>query len=175
MQQCPLNERTVFVSSLFIFKLLLQVAVDKIPTVQLSAQQQQQNITEFRNIRIAPQIAPDLDPRLTGLVAFPSGALARALQTITGALLVRPIQSNFTIPYPCDQWTSGPNKGKCMPTRGGVATRCGPLPIPAKFVGSWETCVSANSMVCNRTQAQGNGASNTDFLLFVGSTNGMQT
>lgn len=133
-----------------------QVAVDNIPTIQLMGPPQLNATvqTDFRNIRISLQTTPGLDSRLAGLVTSPSGALTRAIQTISATLLVRPIQGNYTVPYPCTQWTSGPNKGKCMPSRAASQAMCGPLAIPAQFVGGKDICASPNATVCNRTQQE---------------------
>ena len=150
----------------------LQVAVVNIPPILLTASTENGTGQPlFNNIRITTHVLPGLDNRLVGVVTSPSGALQRAIQTISGSLLVRPLRGNFTIPYPCVEWTSGINKGKCRPPSGSAAgVQCGPLAVPAQFVGARDTCQSANASVCNRTQQQGSGA-NADFLLLVGSAN----
>lgn len=119
----------------------------------------------FSPIRITPILIKPIDRRFQVQLTDPKGPLMRALNYLENTLRVRPIHGSFTIPPSCNEYTFGPNKGKCRfpPT----TTQCGIFNVPQQFVGAREVC-STSSSTCYESGPNGAGATNTDYLLFVG-------
>ena len=146
----------------------LQVALDHMPFSQSksnSSRAKRQTAQEFAPIRITPYFVnqrSSSDYNITG----PNGPVMRAIELLSNTLLVRPIEGNITIPPECTEWTYGRHRGKCRYLH--TNTECGIFRVPAQFVGTREVCSSRYSYRCYERGPDGEGASDTDFLLFVG-------
>ena len=108
-----------------------------------------------------------LDPTFGDNITDPDGPLMKVLELLENTLLVRPLQGSLTIPPSCDEYTYGSNEGKCRILH--TETECGIFTVPNQFVGTREVCTSTYSS-CYESGTNGTGASNTDYLLFVGTS-----
>ena len=129
---------------------------------------------QFSPIRIHPVLNPSAtaSPRLSQIFTDPYGPFQRTLDVLSGALLVRPIQGNLTIPPTCtNSIAHGSNAGKCFTDSVDVGTTCGSLfNVPADLAGTIEACNTTNGP-CTNVGPNGPGVAETDFVLFAGATN----
>ena len=108
------------------------------------------------------------DPLLTDLASDPTSPYWQAINTLSNALIVQPLQSNLKIGLRCDdRFTSGNNIRKCI--SGTVQQVCGIFNVSDELVNYPETCESGNS-AC--TPASPGIGVNADYTLIVGSLDG---
>ena len=143
-----------------------QIALDHLPTIQTrSGGHEKRFAAGFSPIRITPHLIEPLSSTFRSQLTNETGALMKVLSFISQTLLVRPISGNVTIPPTCDEYAFGPNEGKCRILHN--TTQCGPYIVPNQYLGTRQVCTSLYGS-CHEQGANGTGAANTDFLLFVG-------
>ena len=143
-----------------------QIALDRLPEVQTRGGSHEKRFAAgFSPIRITPHFIEPLSSTFRSQLTNETGVLTKVLSLISQTLLVRPISGNMTIPPTCDEYTFGPNKGKCRILHS--TTQCGPYTVPNQYLGTRQVCTSLYGS-CRESGANGTGAANTDFLLFVG-------
>ena len=94
--------------------------------------------------------------------------VSASIETLERILMVHPVQGNLVIPPSCDEFTSGPNAGKCRPPLQNTYNySCGELAvIPQEYIGVREFCSSFNGP-CSLQGPNSTGIPDADFLLFV--------
>ena len=152
-------------SSVHVF-FLLQIALDHLPTTQTKVGGHEKRFAAgFSPIRITPHFIEPLYSTFRSQLTSETGALMKVLSLLNHTLLVRQISGNMVIPPTCDEYAYGPNKGKCRNIYS--TTQCGPYTVPSQYLGTRQVCTSLYGS-CRERGANGTGAENTDFLLFVG-------
>ena len=143
-----------------------QIALDHLPTIQTkSGSHEKRFAAGFSPIRITPHFIEPLSSTFRSQLTSETGALMKVLSFISHTLLVRRISGNMTIPPTCDEYAFGPNEGKCRILHS--TTQCGSYTVPNQYLGTRQVCTSLYGS-CRESGANGIGAANTDFLLFVG-------
>ena len=144
-----------------------QIALDHLPEIQTteSGDHEKRFAAGFSPVRITPYFVEPLLSTFRSQLTSPSGALMKMLSLLTNTLLVRRISGNIKIPPSCSEYTYGQNIGKCRVIH--LTTQCGSYTVPRQFIGTREVC-STSYGPCRESGANGTGAANTDFLLFVG-------
>ena len=104
------------------------------------------------------------DKLLADLVNNSDSAFWRAIDVLSKALMVRPLQSNHTITPTCTEYTTGPNTGYCIP--GTLDQTCGIFSIPDDLTNYVISCLSDNSN-CSKEGPDGPGVA-ADYILIVG-------
>jgi len=151
---------------LLFFYLPFQIALEHLPTIQTrDGGHEKRFAAGFSPIRITTHFIEPLYSTFRSQLTSETGALMKVLSLLNRTLLVRRISGNMTIPPTCDEYALGPNEGKCRNIYS--ATQCGPYTVPSQYLGTRQVCTSLYGS-CNERGANGTGAENTDFLLFVG-------
>ena len=156
-------------SSVHVF-FLLQIALDHLPTTQTKVGGHEKRFAAaathgFSPIRITPHFIEPLYSTFRSQLTSETGALMKVLSLLNHTLLVRRISGNMMISPTCDEYAYGPNKGKCRNIYS--TNQCGPYTVPSQYLGTRQVCTSLYGS-CSERGANGTGAENTDFLLFVG-------
>ena len=91
-----------------------------------------------------------------------------SIETLQKVLKVHSVEGNLVIPPLCDEFTSGPNVGKCQyPLPPQSNYDCGELAvISQEYIGVREVCASFDGP-CSLQGPNSTGIPNADFLLFV--------
>ena len=90
----------------------------------------------------------------------------RAVNTLSQGLLVRPVEGNLTIPFTCDMYESGENKGLCI--SGTLKPLCSIFDVPDYLLGTEYVCYGENG-TCDR---EGPDVP-ADYILIAGVVDGM--
>lgn len=95
-------------------------------------------------------------------------SVSASIEILEKILMVHPVQGNLVIPPMCDEFTSGPNVGKCQyPLPLQNSYECGELAnISQEYIGTREVCISFDGP-CSLQGPNSTGIPNADFLLFV--------
>ena len=123
-------------------------------------------VEEFAPARIHLVQDPSLqeDELLADLVNNSDSAFWRAIDVLSKALMVRPLQSNHTFSPFCDEYTDGPNAGYCI--TGTIRKSCGIFTVPDELVNYVISCPTSNSN-CSKEGPDGPGVA-ADYILIVG-------
>jgi len=149
----------------------LQIAERNPHIVNLAAAESKDNkrqaSLDYSNIRIHP-VFTNIDPTAEIHVRSTDSSVSASIKTLERILLVHPVQGNLVIPPKCDEFTSGPNVGKCqhpLPLQNNY--ECGELAVISwEHIGVREVCSSRDGP-CSLQGPNGTGILNADFLLFV--------
>ena len=148
------------------FYLPFQIALEHLPTIQTrDGGHEKRFAAGFSPIRITTHFIEPLYSTFRSQLTSETGVLMKVLSLLNRTLLVRGISGNMMIPPTCDEYAYGPNKGKCRNIYS--TTQCGPYTVPSQYLGTRQVCTSLYGS-CRERGANGTGAENTDFLLFVG-------
>ena len=104
------------------------------------------------------------DKLLADLVDNSDSVFWRAIDVLSKALMVRPLQSNHTFSPFCDEYTDGPNAGYCI--TGTIDKSCGIFTVPDELVNYVMSCPTNNSN-CSKEGPDGPGVA-ADYILIVG-------
>ena len=144
-----------------------QIALEHLPTIQTRGDGHEKRLAaEFSPIRITPRFIEPLSSTFRSQLTNETGVLMKVLSFISHTLLVRQISGTIKIPPTCEEYTYGPNKGKCRILHTST-TQCGPYLVPSQYLGTRQVCTSPYG-TCHEIGGNGIGAANTDFLLFIG-------
>ena len=91
------------------------------------------------------------------------------MNTLSQGLLVRPVEGNLTIPFTCDMYESGKNKGLCI--SGTLKPLCSIFDVPDYLHGTELVCYGENG-VCDHEGPNGPGVP-ADYILIAGVVDGM--
>ena len=144
-----------------------QIALNHLPTIQTRGDGHEKRFAAgFSPIRITPRFIEPLSSTFRSQLTSETGAFMKVVSLISHTLLVRQTSGNITIPPTCEEYTYGPNKGKCRILHTST-TQCGPYLVPSQYLGTRQVCTSPYG-TCHEIGGNGIGAANTDFLLFIG-------
>ena len=125
-----------------------------------------QALMSYSNIRIHP-VFININPIAELHVRSTNSSVSASIETLEKILMVHPVQGNLVIPPICNEFTSGPNVGKCQYLLPQNLYECGELAnISEEYIGVREVCTSLDGP-CSLQGPNSTGIPNADFLLFV--------
>ena len=126
-----------------------------------------QSTSDYSNIRIHTMLV-NIDLEAESHIYGNNSTLSRAVEILESILMVHPVQGNFVVPPRCNEYTSGPNEGKCndsLPSNNSY--NCGEFGVVSEeYIGTREVCLEYDGS-CYVDGPNGTGIPNTDYLLFV--------
>ena len=130
-------------------------------------QSKRQTTTDFSSIRIHT-MPTNINAAAESHVYGANSTLSRAVEIFESILMVHPVEGNFVVPPECDEYSSGPNEGKCdAPLPDDNSYGCGEFGvIPNEYIGRREVCPTYSGP-CYLDGPNGTGIPHTDYLLFV--------
>ena len=125
-----------------------------------------QSISDYSNIRIHTMLV-NISSAAESHIYGDTSTLSRAVEILESILMVHPVEGNFVVPPACNEYTSGPNEGKCSNLPSNNSYICGEFGVvPEEYIGTREVCLEYDGS-CYVDGPNGTGIPNTDYLLFV--------